>query len=265
MKIEVAFFDQTLRAKGDAKCFLSALHTENTFITKEWHVNSINNWSANKQRQAKHIKTPYAYREIPKLLGIQSSKVLQATGHYKKHTLHIPWLNPCSQEFFLPDFSTLILTVLPCIAMYCHIASLTICCKRARMSSSANGHDDSSVKQCQANKWRMWHLMAMAAMLPRNLHITIYHNIQIKSCHNMSQPATASGPLRFDHLWISFWSLNPFDQSLICVVHLAPRCAVRQNLRAVSSRPKAQRPQAWPLWNLEILGTWNISEKNQTY
>lgn len=151
------------------------------------------------------------------------------------------------------------------IAMYCHIASLTICCKRARMSSSANGHDDSSVKQCQANKWRMWHLMAMAAMLPRNLHITIYHNIQIKSCHNMSQPATASGPLRFDHLWISFWSLNPFDQSLICVVHLAPRCAVRQNLRAVSSRPKAQRPQAWPLWNLEILGTWNISEKNQTY
>lgn len=83
-------------------------------------MNSINNWSANKQRQAKHIKTPYAYREIPKLLGIQSSKVLQATGHYKKHTLHIPWLNPCSQEFFLPDFSTLILTVLPCIA-YCHV------------------------------------------------------------------------------------------------------------------------------------------------
>lgn len=81
-------------------------------------MNSINNWSANKQRQAKHIKTPYAYREIPKLLGIQSSKVLQATGHYKKayssHSLDEP-VFPRVLSSRLLNFD------LDGIAMYCHV------------------------------------------------------------------------------------------------------------------------------------------------
>ena len=52
---------------------------------------------------------------------------------------------------------------------------------------------------------------------------------------------------------------------MFILVHRAPRCAVRQNLCAVSSRLKAQRPQAWPLWKFWNLEHIDLSEKKQTY
>ena len=101
-----------------------------------------------------------------------------------------------------------------------------------------------------------------------------HHNISQYTDQITSQHVTTCYCIRTVTLWISFSSV--FDQSLISLwsvfdllsssmfilVHLAPRCAVRQNLRAVSSRLKAQRPQAWPLWNLEHIGKKAFDMKN---